>query len=386
VTGIGPKGEEVVRTASDSEPFAGIAFKIMTDPFVGQLTFVRVYSGTLTSGSYVYNSSKGTRERVGRLLKMHANKREEIEQIYSGDICAAVGLKSTLTGHTLCDENKSVILEAMVFPEPVISVAIEPKTKADQEKLGFSLQKLMQEDPSFRVMTDQETGQVIISGMGELHLEIIVDRLLREFKVDANVGKPQVAYRETIRKKVTAEGKYIRQTGGRGQYGHAVIDLEPQEPGKGFEFVNKTVGGSIPKEYVMPVQKGIVEAMENGVLAGYPMVDIKITLIDGSYHDVDSSEMAFKIAGSMAFEEYMGDIIGDLSSRRGRVQGMNMRGAGRVITAQVPLSEMFGYATDIRSKTQGRATYTMQFAHYEEVPKNISEQIIAKVKGETVKK
>ena len=409
VTGIGPKGEEVVRTASDSEPFAGIAFKIMTDPFVGQLTFIRVYSGTLTSGSYVYNSTKGTRERVGRLLKMHANKREEIEQIYSGDICAAVGLKSTLTGHTLCDENKPVVLEAMVFPEPVISVAIEPKTKADQEKLGFSLQKLMQEDPSFRVMTDQETGQVIISGMGELHLEIIVDRLLREFKVDANVGKPQVAYRETIRKKVTAEGKYIRQTGGRGQYGHAVIELEPQEPGKGFEFVNKTVGGSIPKEYVMPVQKGIVEAMENGVLAGYPMVDIKITLIDGSYHDVDSSEMAFKIAGSMAFkegankasptllepimavevvcaEEYMGDIIGDLSSRRGRVQGMNMRGAGRVITAQAPLSEMFGYATDIRSKTQGRATYTMQFAHYEEVPKNISEQIIAKVKGETVKK
>ncbi len=408
VTGSGPKGEEVVRTASDSEPFAGIAFKIMSDPFVGQLTFIRVYSGTLKSGSYVYNSTKGVRERVGRLLKMHANKREEIEQIYSGDICAAVGLKSTLTGHTLCDENKPVILEAMIFPEPVISVAIEPKTKADQEKLGFSLQKLMQEDPSFRVMTDQETGQVIISGMGELHLEIIVDRLLREFKVDANVGKPQVAYRETIRKKVTAEGKYIRQTGGRGQYGHAVVELEPQDPGKGFEFVNKTVGGSVPKEYVMPIQKGIVEAMENGVIAGYPMVDIKVTLIDGSYHDVDSSEMAFKIAGSMAFkegankaspallepimavevvcaEEYMGDIIGDLSSRRGRVQGMNVRGAGRVITAQVPLSEMFGYATDIRSKTQGRATYTMQFAHYEEVPKNIAEQIIAKVKGETVK-
>ncbi|HWR71865.1 MAG TPA: elongation factor G [Nitrospirota bacterium] len=408
VTGTNAKGEEVVRKTSDSEPFAAVAFKIMTDPFVGQLTFIRVYSGTLNSGSYVYNSTKGQRERVGRLLKMHANKREEIEQIYSGDICAAVGLKSTLTGHTLCDENKPVILEAMTFPEPVISVAIEPKTKADQEKLGLSLQKLMQEDPSFRVFTDQETGQTIISGMGELHLEIIVDRLLREFKVDANVGKPQVAYRETIKKNVTAEGKYIRQTGGRGQYGHAVITLEPQEPGKGFEFVNKVVGGAVPKEYVAPIEKGIVEAMENGVLAGYPMVDIKITLIDGSYHDVDSSEMAFKIAGSMGFkegaakaspvllepimavevvcpEEYMGDIIGDLNSRRGRVQGMNMRGSARVISAQVPLSEMFGYATDIRSKTQGRATYTMQFAHYEEVPRNIAEQIIAKVKGETVK-
>jgi elongation factor G len=339
---------------------------------------------------------------------MHANKREEIQEIYSGDICAAVGLKSTLTGHTLCDENKPIILEAMTFPEPVISVAIEPKTKADQEKLGLSLQKLMQEDPSFRVMTDQETGQTIISGMGELHLEIIVDRLMREFKVDANVGKPQVAYRETIKKKITAEGKYVRQTGGRGQYGHVVLDLEPQEPGKGFEFENKIVGGAVPKEYIAPVQKGIEEAMENGVLAGYPMVDIKVRIIDGSYHDVDSSEMAFKIAGSMGFkegaaranpvllepimavevvcpEEYMGDIIGDLNSRRGRVQGMNMRGAGRVITAQVPLSEMFGYATDIRSKTQGRATYTMQFAHYEEVPKNIAEQIIAKVRGEAVK-
>jgi elongation factor G len=410
VVGTDPKsGEEVTRKTSDSEPFAAVAFKIMTDPFVGQLTFIRVYSGTLHSGSYVYNSTKGQRERVGRLLKMHANKREEIQEIYSGDICAAVGLKSTLTGHTLCDENKQVILEAMTFPEPVISVAIEPKTKADQEKLGLSLQKLMQEDPSFRVFTDQETGQTIISGMGELHLEIIVDRLMREFKVDANVGKPQVAYRETIRKKVTAEGKFIRQSGGRGQYGHVVLEMEPQEPGKGFEFVNKTVGGSVPKEYVAPTQKGIEEAMETGVLAGYPVVDIKITLIDGSYHDVDSSEMAFKIAGSMGFkegsqkanpvllepimavevvcaEEYMGDIIGDLSSRRGRVQGMNMRGSGRVITAQVPLSEMFGYATDIRSKTQGRATYTMQFAHYEEVPKNISEQIIAKVKGDTVKK
>jgi len=409
VKGINPKTEkEEERKASDDEPFAAIAFKIMTDPFVGQLTFIRVYSGTLSSGSYVYNSTKGVRERVGRLLKMHANKREEVQEIYAGDICAAVGLKSSLTGNTLCDENKPIILEAMTFPEPVIHVAVEPKTKADQEKLGLSLQKLMQEDPSFRVMTDQETGQTIISGMGELHLEIIVDRLLREFKVDANVGKPQVAYRETIRKKVTAEGKYIRQTGGRGQYGHVVLELEPQEPGTGFEFENKIVGGSVPKEYIAPVQKGIVEAMENGVLAGYPMVDIKVKIIDGSYHDVDSSEMAFKIAGSMGFkegagkasavllepimavevvcaEEYMGDVIGDLSSRRGRVQGMNMRGSGRVITALVPLSEMFGYATDIRSKTQGRATYTMQFEHYEEVPKNISEQIIAKVKGDTVK-
>ena len=410
VTGIDPKsGEQAVRKTSDSDPFSAVAFKIMTDPFVGQLTFIRVYSGTLTSGSYVYNSTKGNRERVGRLLKMHANKREEIQEIYSGDICAAVGLKNTLTGHTLCDENKPIILEAMTFPEPVISVAIEPKTKADQEKLGLSLQKLMQEDPSFRVFTDQETGQTIISGMGELHLEIIVDRLMREFKVDANVGKPQVAYRETIKKKVTAEGKFIRQSGGRGQYGHVVLELEPQEPGKGFEFVNKVVGGAVPKEYVVPAGRGIEEAMENGVMAGYPMVDIKVTLVDGSYHDVDSSEMAFKIAGSMGFkegaakanpvllepfmdvevvcpEEYMGDIIGDLNSRRGRVQGMNMRGSARVIAAQVPLSEMFGYATDIRSKTQGRATYTMQFAHYEEVPKTISEQIIAKVKGETVKK
>jgi elongation factor G len=410
VKGVDVKsGEEIIRKASDSEPFAAMAFKIMADPFVGQLTFIRVYSGTLKSGSYVYNSTKGARERIGRLLKMHANKREEIQAIYSGDICAVVGLKNTLTGHTLCDENKPVILEAMTFPAPVIHVAIEPKTKADQEKLGLSLQKLMQEDPSFRVHTDQETGQTIISGMGELHLEIIVDRLMREFKVDANVGKPQVAYRETIRKKVTAEGKFIRQSGGRGQYGHVVLDLEPQEPGKGFEFVNKIVGGSVPKEYIPPVQKGIEEAMENGVLAGYPMVDIKATIIDGSYHDVDSSEMAFKIAGSMGFkegaakanpvllepimdvevvcpEEYMGDIIGDLNSRRGRVQGMNIRGSGRVIAAQVPLSEMFGYATDIRSKTQGRATYTMQFAHYEEVPKNISEQIIAKIKGEAVKK
>ncbi len=410
VTGTDLQGnEKLERKASDEEPFAAMAFKIMADPFVGQLTFIRVYSGKLHSGSYVYNSTKASKERVGRLLKMHANKREEIQEIYAGDICAVVGLKNTLTGHTLCDESKPVILEAMIFPEPVISVAIEPKTKADQEKLGMSLQKLMQEDPSFRVYTDQETGQTIISGMGELHLEIIVDRLMREFKVDANVGKPQVAYRETIKKKVTAEGKYVRQTGGRGQYGHCLLELEPQEPGAGFAFENKIVGGAVPKEYIAPIQKGIEEAMENGVIAGYPMVDIKVALVDGSYHDVDSSEMAFKIAGSMGFkegagkaapvllepimsvevvcaEEYMGDIIGDLNSRRGRVQGMNMRGAARVITALVPLSEMFGYATDIRSKTQGRATYTMQFAHYEEVPKTISEQIIAKVKGETVKR
>ncbi len=409
VKGVNPRtGEEEIRKASDSEPFAAMAFKIMTDPFVGQLTFLRVYSGMLNAGSYVYNSTKGVKERIGRLLKMHANKREEIQEIYSGDICAAVGLKNTLTGHTLCDESRPIILEAMSFPEPVISVAIEPKTKADQDKLGMSLQKLMQEDPSFRVMTDHETGQTIISGMGELHLEIIVDRLMREFKVDANVGKPQVAYRETIRKKVTAEGKYIRQTGGRGQYGHVILELEPQEPGKGFEFENKIVGGAVPKEYIPAVQKGIEEAMETGVLAGYPVVDVKVRIIDGSYHDVDSSEMAFKIAGSMGFkegaakaspvllepimavevvcpEEYMGDIIGDLNSRRGRVQGMTMRGSARVIAAQVPLSEMFGYATDIRSKTQGRATYTMQFSHYEEVPKGIADQIIAKAKGEAVK-
>jgi elongation factor G len=410
VRGTDPRtNDEIERKAADNEPFSAMAFKIMTDPFVGQLTFIRVYSGTLNSGSYVYNSTKEQRERVGRLLKMHANKREEIQEIYAGDICAVVGLKNALTGHTLCDENKPIILEAMQFPEPVISVAIEPKTKSDQEKLGLSLQKLMQEDPSFRVNTDAETGQTIISGMGELHLEIIVDRLMREFKVDANVGKPQVAYRETIRKKVQAEGKFVRQSGGRGQYGHVWLELQPQEPGEGFSFENKIVGGAVPKEYVPAVEKGIVEAMENGILAGYPVVDMKATIFDGSYHDVDSSEMAFKIAGSMGFkagaakagpvllepimtvevvcpEEYMGDVIGDMNSRRGKVQGMNVRGSARVISAQVPLSEMFGYATDIRSKTQGRATYTMQFAHYEEVPKNISEQIIAKVKGETVKK
>jgi elongation factor G len=399
------KGAELVRKAEADEPFAAFAFKVMTDPFVGQLTFLRVYSGVMTAGSYVYNSTKGTKERVGRLLKMHANKREDIKEVVAGDIAAAVGLKSTLTGDTLCDDKNPIILEAMEFPEPVISVAIEPKTKADQEKLGQSLGKLTQEDPSFRVTTNEETGQTIISGMGELHLEIIVDRLLREFKVGANVGKPQVAYRETVRSAVKAEGKFVRQSGGRGQYGHVYIELEPLEPGKGFEFVSKVVGGSVPREYWSAVEKGIREATDNGILAGYPVVDVRATLYDGSYHEVDSSEMAFKIAGSMAFkeaakkakpvilepimnvevvtpEEYMGDVIGDLNSRRGKIQQMEKRGKAQVIKSQVPLSEMFGYATDLRSKTQGRATYTMQFAHYDEVPKGIAEGIIAKVKGE----
>ncbi len=397
-------GEEKERKAKDDEPFSALAFKIMTDPFVGQLTFIRVYSGTLKSGSYVYNPKKGTRERIGRILKMHANKREEIKEVYAGDIAAVVGLRA-MTGDTLCSENHPIMLEAMEFPEPVISVAIEPKTKVDEEKLSMSLGKLAQEDPSFKVSTDDETGQTIISGMGELHLEIIVDRLMREFKVDANVGKPQVAYRETIRSKVKAEGKYIRQTGGRGQYGHVYLELEPQEQGKGFKFENKIVGGVVPREYISAVEKGVKEALESGALAGYPVVDVKVALFDGSYHEVDSSEMAFKIAGSMAFkegtkkgrpvllepvmsvevvvhEEYMGDVIGDLNSRRGKIQRMQMRGKAQVIGALVPLSQMFGYATDLRSKTQGRATYTMQFSHYEEVPKNISDEIIAKVKGE----
>ncbi|UCH45128.1 MAG: elongation factor G [Nitrospiraceae bacterium] len=405
VTGIHPdSGDEIVRKVSDKEPFAAIAFKIMTDPYVGQLTFLRVYSGTAAAGSYIYNSSKDSKERIGRLLKMHANKREEIKEIHAGDIVAAVGLKKTLTGDTLCDENNPVVLEKIEFPEPVISVAIEPKTKADQEKLSVALGKLAQEDPSFKVSYDDETGQTIISGMGELHLDIIVDRLLREFKVGANVGKPQVAYRETIRQKTAAEGKFVRQSGGRGQYGHVNIEIEPLEPGGGFEFVNKIVGGSIPREYINPIEKGVQEALENGVLAGYQMVDVRVTLIDGSYHEVDSSEMAFKIAGSMAVkngakkakavllepimgievvtpEEYMGDVIGDLNSRRGRVQTMTQRANVRVVAAQVPLSSMFGYATDLRSKTQGRATYTMQFSHYEEIPKNISEDIVTKVRG-----
>lgn len=405
ITGIEPdSGKEVVRNVSEDEPFSAIAFKIMTDPFVGQLTFLRVYSGSVASGSYIYNSTKDVKERVGRLLKMHANKREDVKEIHAGDIVAAVGLKSTLTGDTLCDGDKPVILESMEFPEPVISVAIEPKTKADQEKLSVALGKLAQEDPSFKVSFDEETGQTIISGMGELHLDIIVDRLLREFKVGANVGKPQVAYRETIKEQTKAEGKFVRQSGGRGQYGHVYITIEPLEPASGFEFVNKIVGGVIPKEYISAVGKGVKEACENGVLAGYPVVDVKVTLFDGSYHEVDSSEMAFKIAGSMAFknaarkakpvilepimgievvtpEEYMGDVIGDLNSRRGRIQTMNQRSNVRVIAAQVPLSSMFGYATDLRSKTQGRATYTMQFSHYEDVPKNISEDIVTKVKG-----
>ncbi|HXX58820.1 MAG TPA: elongation factor G [Thermodesulfovibrionales bacterium] len=406
VTGINPEDtSEVVRKASDKEPFSALAFKVMTDPFVGQLTFMRVYSGVLSAGSYVYNSTKDTKERVGRLLRMHANKREEIKEVTAGDIAAAVGLKSTLTGDTLCDEKSPVILESIEFPEPVISVAIEPKTKADQEKLSQSLAKLAQEDPSFRVSFNEETGQTIISGMGELHLEIIVDRLLREFKVSANVGKPQVAYRETIKSASKAEGKFVRQSGGRGQYGHVLIELEPSEVGKGFEFVNKIIGGTIPREYVPAVEKGIKEAMDTGVVAGYPVVDVRATLYDGSYHEVDSSEMAFKIAGSMAFkeatkkakpvllepimsvevvtpEEYMGDVMGDLNSRRGKIQSMEKRGNAQVIRAEVPLSEMFGYATDLRSKTQGRATYTMQFSHYEDVPKGIADGIIAKVKGE----
>jgi len=405
VKGLDPKTEiEVTRAASDDEHFSALAFKIMSDPFVGQLTYFRVYSGVLKAGSYVYNATKDSRERIGRLLKMHANKREDIKEVYAGEIAAAVGLKNTTTGDTLCEEENPILLEVMKFPEPVISMAIEPKTKADQEKMGVSLSKLGQEDPSLRIASDEETGQTIISGMGELHLEIIVDRLLREFKVDANVGKPQVAFRETVRTEAEAEGKYIRQTGGRGQYGHVFVKVEPQEAGKGFEFVNKIVGGAIPKEYVPAVEKGIREAMENGVVAGYPMVDLKVTLFDGSYHDVDSSEIAFKIAGSMGFkeackrahpvilepfmdlevivpEEYMGDVIGDLNSRRGKIQGMKVRSGAQVITAQVPLKEMFGYATDLRSMTQGRGVFTMQFSHYEMVPKAISDEIVAKFQG-----
>jgi len=405
IKGIDATSEaEVERKAADEEPFAALAFKIMTDPFVGQLAFFRVYSGVLNSGSYVYNSTKGKKERIGRLLKMHANKREEIKEVYAGDIAAAVGLKYTTTGDTLCPEDHPVILESIEFPEPVISIAIEPKTKADQEKLGISLAKLASEDPSFRVKTDEETGQTIISGMGELHLEIIVDRLMREFKVEANVGKPQVAYRETVTKKVKVEGKFVRQSGGRGQYGHVWLEVEPQEPGKGYEFVDAIKGGVVPREYIPAVDKGIREAMDVGVLAGYPVVDFKVTLIDGSYHEVDSSEMAFKIAGSMGFkegcakagpvllepimsvevvvpEEYMGDVIGDLNSRRGRIMGMENRAGAQVVSSMVPLAQMFGYATDLRSATQGRATYTMTFDHYEQIPKSVAEEIIAKVKG-----
>jgi elongation factor G len=392
------------RHASDEEPFAALAFKIMTDPYVGKLTFFRVYSGVLNAGSYVYNSTKDRKERIGRLLQMHANKREEIEEVRAGDIAAAIGLKETKTGDTLCAEESPIILEAMRFPNPVISVAIEPKTKADQDKLSIALQKLSEEDPTFRVHTDAETAQTIISGMGELHLEIIVDRMKREFKVDANVGRPQVAYRETVRKRVEdVEGKFIRQTGGRGQYGHVVINLEPGEPGTGFVFEDKIVGGAIPKEYIGPVEQGVKEALENGVLAGYPMVDVKVELVDGSYHDVDSSEMAFKIAGSMAVKEaarqahpillepimdvevvtpsdYMGEVIGDLSSRRGKIGGMTQRADAHIVAASVPLSEMFGYSTTLRSMSQGRAIYSMEFSHYQEVPKAKAEEIVSKVK------
>jgi len=406
VVGVEPaSGKEVKRQANDDEPFAALAFKIMTDPFAGQLTYFRVYSGTLKTGVPVYNITKGTKERIGRLLKMHANKREDIDAVYAGDIAAAVGLKGASTGDTLCDPKHPVLLEVMKFPEPVIAMAIEPKTKQDQEKLGFSLQKLAQEDPSFRVRTDEETGQTIISGMGELHLEIIVDRLLREFKVEANVGKPEVAFRETIRRSAEAEAKYIKQTGGRGQYGHVVLTVAPSERGAGFEFVNEIVGGAIPREYIPAVEKGIKERMETGVLAGYPVRDVRVTLTDGSYHEVDSNEMAFKIAGSMAFQdgcrkadpvllepimkvevlvpqEYMGDVIGNLNGRRGKIQGIKVRAGSQAVDAAVPLSEMFGYATDLRSRTQGRATYSMEFDRYEPVPKQIAEGIIAKNRGE----
>ena len=406
IKGVNPDtGEEDHRDSTDDGPFAALAFKIMADPYVGKLAFFRVYSGTLSSGSYVFNSTKGKKERIGRILQMHANHRAELDTVYSGDIAAAVGLKDTTTGDTLCDEAKPIILESMEFPDPVISVAVEPKTKNDQEKMGIALQKLAEEDPTFRVRTDQETGQTIISGMGELHLEIIVDRMLREFKVDCNVGNPQVAYRETIRKSAKAEGKFVRQSGGHGQYGHCWLELTPQEPGEGFTFENKIVGGVIPKEFINPIENGVREAMDNGVIAGYPMVDVKVTVYDGSYHEVDSSEMAFKIAGSMAFrngaekanpvllepyvkvevivpEEYMGDVMGDINSRRGRIEGMEARNGAQVINAFVPLSEMFGYSTDLRSKTQGRGNYSMEVSYYDEVPKNIAEAIIAKNKGE----
>lgn len=394
-------GSETIVGSEDDGEFAGLAFKIMTDPFVGQLTFVRVYRGELESGSYAYNTVKGKKERIGRLLKMHSNKREEVGVIHAGEIGAVVGLKDTLTGDTLASEKDPVILEKMDFPEPVISVAVEPKTKADQEKMGLALQKLAQEDPSFRVSTDEESGQTIISGMGELHLEIIVDRMMREFKVEAEVGAPQVAYRETIRKSVEQEYKYAKQSGGRGQYGHVYLRLEPLEPGSGFEFVNEIKGGAVPKEYIPAVEKGCNEALQSGVLAGYPVEDVKVTLYDGSYHEVDSSEMAFKLAASMGFkegarkagavilepmmkvevetpEDYMGDVIGDLNKRRGQINSMDDRAGNKIITAFCPLAEMFGYSTDLRSQTQGRATYSMEFDHYDEVPRNVSEEIIKK--------
>mgnify|MGYP002577260922 FL=1 len=401
IKGVNPEtGEEDERPSCDSEPFSALAFKIMTDPFVGKLAFFRVYSGTLGSGSYVYNSTKGKRERIGRILQMHANHREEIDMVYSGDIAAAVGLKDTTTGDTLCDEKAPIILESMVFPDPVISVAVEPKTKADQEKMGIALQKLAEEDPTFRVHTDPETAQTIISGMGELHLDIIVDRLLREFKVGCTVGNPQVAYRETIRKSVKSEGKFVRQSGGKGQYGHCWLEISPREAGEGFLFENKVVGGAIPKEYIGPIENGVKEAMENGVVAGYPMVDIKVTVYDGSYHEVDSSEMAFHIAGSMAFkdamakggavllepimkvevtmpEEYLGDVIGSLNAKRGQIQSMDDIGGGKIVKALVPLAEMFGYSTELRSSTQGRGNYSMFFDKYEQAPKSVQDKVIS---------
>jgi elongation factor G len=404
IEGIDSNGNTTARKADDNEPFSALVFKIMADPFVGSLCFIRVYSGALSSGSSVHNVNKGRKERIGRLLQMHANKREEINEVRTGDIAAVVGFKDALTGQTICDESSPVILESMEFPDPVIQVAIEPKTKQDQEKMSLALSRLAQEDPTFKVHTDQETSQTIIAGMGELHLEIIVDRMMREFKVEANVGKPQVAYRETIKRRIEAEGKFIRQSGGRGQYGHVRLIVEPQEPGKGYEFVNEIVGGVVPKEYIKPIDQGIQEAMTSGVLAGFPVVDVKVTLIDGSYHEVDSSEMAFKIAGSMGFksacekavptllepvmavevetpEEYMGDVIGNLNSRRGRIENMEDRAGTRVVTSKIPLAEMFAYSTTLRSMTQGRGTYTMQFSHYEETPKSVSEGIVVKVTG-----
>jgi elongation factor G len=409
VKGTSLDGKEVLeRRADDKEPFAALVFKIMTDPFVGQLAFLRVYSGELKSGQSVYNVAKQRKERIGRLLRMHANKREEIEEVLAGDIAAVVGLKTVQTGDTVCDENHPIVLESIEFPTPVISVAVEPKTRADQQKLGMALSKLAQEDPTFKVTTDPETNQTIISGMGELHLEIIIDRMMREYSVAANVGKPQVAYRETIRRAAEGEGRFVRQTGGRGQYGHAKVRLEPLPPGSGFEFVDQIVGGAIPKEFIKPVEAGIREALEGGILAGYEMVDVRAILYDGSYHEVDSSEMAFKIAGSMAAkdaarkahpvllepvmsveivvpEEYMGDVIGDINSRRGRIEGMELRGGSQIIRAMVPLAEMFGYATDIRSRTQGRGSYTMHFAHYEEAPAQVAEEIINRVQGKVVR-
>jgi elongation factor G len=402
IVGFNPSTEEEeTRAASDSAPFSALAFKIMVDPFVGKLCFFRVYSGTLESGSYVMNSVKRKRERISRILQMHANHREEIDQVYSGDIAAAVGLKDTTTGDTLCDEKHQIVLESMDFPEPVISVAIEPKSKASQDKMMIALAKLSEEDPTFRTYTEPDTGQTLIAGMGELHLDIIVDRLFREFKVEANVGAPQVAYKETIRKTVRAEGKFIRQSGGRGQYGHCVLEIEPLEPGSGYEFVNKVIGGTIPREYIAPIDAGIQEAMNNGVLGGYPVVDLRVTVLDGSYHEVDSSEMAFKIAGSMGFkegcrradpvllepimrvdilvpEDYMGDVLGDISARRGRIEGMEARSGVQAISVKVPLSQMFGYATVLRSRTQGRGTFVMQISHFEEVPKSLMEQILKK--------